>query len=76
MTRFNRRSRKSIHKKFLVNVQKTRFNRRSQILYAEKGRSIAFIYTMVEYKKNSAEDVSDERAVDAFTFGLRRSDII
>jgi hypothetical protein len=26
--------------------------------------------------KNSAEDVSDERAVDAFSAGLRRSDLV
>jgi hypothetical protein len=71
------RIRKSIYKKFLLNVQTTSINRRSQILYAEKGRSITFIYTTVEYnKKNSAEDVSDERAVDAFASGLRRSDLV
>jgi hypothetical protein len=26
--------------------------------------------------KNSAEDVSDERAIDAFSSGLRRSDLV
>jgi hypothetical protein len=26
--------------------------------------------------KNSAEDVSDERAIDAFSAGLRRSDLV
>jgi hypothetical protein len=26
--------------------------------------------------KNSAEDVSDERAIDAFSVGLRRSDLV
>jgi hypothetical protein len=26
--------------------------------------------------KNSAENVSDERAIDAFAFGLRRSDLV
>jgi hypothetical protein len=32
---------------------------------------------MMEYnKKNSAEDVSDERAVDAFASGLCRSDLV
>jgi hypothetical protein len=31
---------------------------------------------MVEYKKKSEENVSDERAVDSFAFGLRRSDLI
>jgi hypothetical protein len=45
-------------------------------MYAKKGRSFTFIYTAMEYNKNSAEDISDERAVDAFTSGLRRSDLI
>jgi hypothetical protein len=70
------RARKSIHKKFLVNVQTTSINRRSQILYAEKWRNVVFVYKMVEYNKNSAENVSDERAVDAFAFGLRHLDIV
>jgi hypothetical protein len=30
----------------------------------------------MEYNKNSAEDVSDERAVDAFSAGLHRSDLM
>jgi hypothetical protein len=30
----------------------------------------------MEYNKNSTEDVSDERAVDAFSAGLRRSDLV
>jgi hypothetical protein len=78
--RFNRklgRVRKSIHKKFSINIQTTNINRRSQILYAEIGWNVAFIYTTVECnKKNSAEDVSDERAVDAFASGLRHSDLV
>jgi hypothetical protein len=36
-----------------------------------------FIHTAMEYnKKNSAEDVSDDRAVDAFWVGLRRADLV
>jgi hypothetical protein len=71
------RVRKSIHEKFLFHVQTTSINRRSQILYAEKRRSITFIHTTVEYnKKNSVEDVSDERVVDAFASGLCRSDLV
>jgi hypothetical protein len=31
---------------------------------------------VVEYNKNSAEDVSDERAIDAFSDGLHRSDLV
>jgi hypothetical protein len=45
------RIRKSIHEKFMVNIQTTSINRRSQILYAEIGQSIAFIYRMVECNK-------------------------
>jgi hypothetical protein len=77
--RFHRklgRARKSIQKKFPVNIQTTSVNRRCQILYEEKWQNIAFVYTTVEYKKNSAENVSDEQAVDAFTFGLHRSDLV
>jgi hypothetical protein len=77
--RFHRklgRSRKSIYKKFPVNVQTTNVNSRSQIMYAEKWRNIAFVYTTVEYnKKNLAENVSNERAVDAshLAFAVRTS---
>jgi hypothetical protein len=46
-------------------------------MHIEEGRNSTFIHTEVEYnKKNSAEDVSDERAVDAFLAGLRRSDLV
>jgi hypothetical protein len=31
---------------------------------------------MLEHNKNSAEDVSEERAIDAFVLGLRHSDFI
>jgi hypothetical protein len=51
-------ARKSIHKKLLVNVQTTSVNRRSQILYAEKWRNVAFIYTTVEYNKNTQQKMS------------------
>jgi hypothetical protein len=34
------------------------------------------IYTVMEYNKNTAEDVSDEREIDAFASGLRRSDLV
>jgi hypothetical protein len=44
-------------------------------MYAEKWRDVVFIYTTVEYNnKNPAENISDERAIDAFAFGLCRSD--
>jgi hypothetical protein len=35
-----------------------------------------FIHTAAKYNKNSAEDVFDERAVDAFSAGLRRSNLV
>jgi hypothetical protein len=43
---------------------------------AEKGQGSMFIYTSMEYNKNSAEDVSNERAVDVFSAGLHRSDLV
>jgi hypothetical protein len=40
-------------------------------------QNVTFVYTMVEYNnKNSAENISDERAVDAFASGPRRSDLV
>jgi hypothetical protein len=46
-------------------------------MYTEKGQNSTIIYPTVEYnKKNSTEDVSDERAVDAFSAGLRCSDLV
>jgi hypothetical protein len=45
------RTRKLIRKKFLFNIQTTSIDRRSQILYSEKGRDSTFIYTMMEYNK-------------------------
>jgi hypothetical protein len=46
-------------------------------MHTEEGRNSTFVHTAVEYNnKNSAEDVSDERAVDAFSAGLRRSDLV
>jgi hypothetical protein len=68
---------KSIRKKFSFDIQMSSINRRSQILYAGKGRNSTIIYPAVEYnKKNYTEDVSDERAVDAFSAGLRRLDLV
>jgi hypothetical protein len=43
--------RKSIHKKFLLNIQMTSISRRSQILCAEKGRDFMVIYSGMEHKK-------------------------
>jgi hypothetical protein len=54
----------------------TNINRRSQILYAEKGETLRSYIQRWSVIKNSAEDIFDERAVDAFAFGLRRSDLV
>jgi hypothetical protein len=35
-----------------------------------------FIHITLEYNKKSAEVVSDERGIDAFTQGLRRADFV
>jgi hypothetical protein len=46
-------------------------------MHTEEGRNSTFVHTKVEYnKKNSAKDVSDERAVDDFSASLRRSDLV
>jgi hypothetical protein len=41
-----------------------------------KGETLRFYIQRWSIIKNSAEDVSDERAIDAFTAGLRRSDLV
>jgi hypothetical protein len=51
-------------------------NQRGQILHAGKRRNSTIIYPALEYNKNSAEDVSDERVVDAFSASLRCSDLV
>jgi hypothetical protein len=54
----------------------TNVNRGSEILHAEKRRGIALIYTMLEYNKKIAENISNERAIDAFALGLCRLDLV
>jgi hypothetical protein len=41
-----------------------------------KRRNTTFLYTTLECNQNSAEDVSDERAIDAFSSSLRRTDLV
>jgi hypothetical protein len=50
--------------------------RRNQVVRTEEIRNSALLYTLVEYSQKFCEDVSDERAVDAFSAGLRRSDLV
>jgi hypothetical protein len=41
-----------------------------------KDETLRFYIQRWSVIKNSAEDVSNERAIDAFTAGLRRSDLV
>jgi hypothetical protein len=46
-------------------------------VHAAERQNSTLLYTTLECnKKNSAEDVSDERAIDAFLSGLRCSDLV
>jgi hypothetical protein len=56
------RTREPIRKKFLLNIQRKDKTLRSYIQW----------WSVI---KNSAEDASDERAIDAFLAGLRCSDL-
>jgi hypothetical protein len=49
---------------------------RSQILHAKEGETLRSYIQRWTIIKNSTEDVSDERAVDAFSTGLRCSDLV
>jgi hypothetical protein len=52
--RFHRklgRTRESIHKKFLFDIQTTSIARRSQVLHTEEGQNSTFIHTALEYNK-------------------------
>jgi hypothetical protein len=42
----------------------------------KKGETLRSYIQCWSIIKNSAEDVSDERAIDAFSEGLRRSDLV
>jgi hypothetical protein len=47
-------------------------------MHAKERRNPTLLYTIQRWSviKNSAEDISDERAIDAFLAGLRRSDLV
>jgi hypothetical protein len=49
---------KSIRKKFSFDIQTSSINRRSQILYAGKGRNSMIIYPAVEYNKKTPQKTS------------------
>jgi hypothetical protein len=68
--------RKSIHKKFSLNIQTTSINRRSQILRAEKGREFTFIYTMMEYNEKLRRRRLRRASSIRFLADLRCSDLV
>jgi uncharacterized protein YPO0396 len=70
------RTREPIHKKFLLNIQTPIVTRRNQVVVQRKDETLRSYIQRWSIIKNSAEDVSDERAVDAFSAGLRRSDLV
>jgi hypothetical protein len=68
---------RTVHPKISVNLQASSINRRTTKVYSEIRRVNAVIPPAVEhYKKNSAENISDELAIDAFNNGLRRTDFV
>jgi hypothetical protein len=69
-------ARQAVHKQLQINLQKASITQRNQGLYPKVQRVTPFIHTTLEHHKNSAEDISDERAIDAFTIRLRLSDFV
>jgi hypothetical protein len=47
-----------------------------KICVQKKGETLRSYIQRWSIIKNSAEDISDERAIDAFSEGLRRSDLV
>jgi hypothetical protein len=77
--RFHRelgRTGESIHKKLSLNIQTPSVNRRSQDMCTKEGQNPTLLHKRWSIIRNSAEDVSDERAVDAFSAVLRRSNLV
>jgi pantothenate synthetase len=70
------RTREPIHKKFSLNVQAPSISGRNQVVPTEERRNSTLLYTTLECNQNSAEDVFDERAIDAFSAVLRRSNLM
>jgi hypothetical protein len=69
------RTHKAIHKQLQFNLQVTNINGRSQSLQ-KHNESLQNYIQCWSIIKNSAVDVSDERAIDDFTIGLRRADLV
>jgi hypothetical protein len=70
------RTHKEIHKQLQVNIQAARINRKSQSLHTSAQQNTSIVHTKMEHYKNSAVNVSDERAIDAFTLGLRQGYLV
>jgi hypothetical protein len=70
------RTREPIHKKFLLNIQTPIVTRRNQVVVQRKDETLRSYIQRWSIIKNSAEDISDERAVDAFLAGLHHSDLV
>jgi hypothetical protein len=70
------RTRQTVQRQFQVNLQKASVNRRTQSLHPKTGEMLRSYVQCWSIIKNSAEDVSDERAIDAFTQGLRQGDFV
>jgi hypothetical protein len=74
------RSWNELEKQFISNFRST-YTRPTSIeelkaCMQKGGKSLRFYIQRWNIIKNSAEDVSEERAIDAFVLGLRRSDFV
>jgi hypothetical protein len=69
-------TRQAIHRQFQINIQKASINGGAQSMHAKYGETIRSYIQRWSIIKNSAEDVSDKRAINAFTQGLHRTDFV
>jgi hypothetical protein len=69
------RTHQAILRQFQVNIEAS-INGGSKSLHPKIWRDITFLHPTLEHNQNSAKDVSDERAIDAFTQGLHRVDFV
>jgi hypothetical protein len=77
--RFHRelgRTGESIYKKFSFNIQMPSITRRNQVMRAEEGQNSALLYTAMEYNQKLCGRRLRRAGVDAFSAGLRRSDLV
>jgi hypothetical protein len=69
-------TRKSIHKNFHSTYKRPASLEEVKACVQKKGEALHSYIQRWSIIKNSAEDVSDERAIDTFSEGLRRSDLV